>query len=472
MKRTGKTPLWPPYLDRSFPDRRLAILHHHTVETEVQEQFTVEQYEDVVRLLFSENLLIFVSTLTDQEIFPFLESAMNDEDATVLSTKHGEPLAIQIRKKNSLRWIVPAACWDRIIVDTFLSDMRALYKHVGLVKPTPGSLGQALMRRYFLQHELPKHSAPNVMALNYLQKYGHGGRCDVFHVGEEYPVLLELDMSDAYLAHFMELPTGTSYHFLNGHTRYFRTWFAECDITIRSELALGPFPIKRGYKNGKIVWPTLPGTYTAYLWKEQAEDCLDAGCTVKVKNGYGWKYTTCDTSGFCLDMHSYRVSAGNDSVEHLVKKTIVSGLGHFGMKQQFYSVVSLDDGESPCIIDDYGNPLRFYVKEEVDYSKPSMLHWYNYLIMQTARSLYRYALPYAVQGRLIMTNYDALLIQEVDERQRYARKHSLEALMAEAGDLRWQELTNVKVIGPRSLKCDQKLIRPGVTGKAREEIVL
>jgi hypothetical protein len=118
------------------------------------------------------------------------------------------------------------------------------------------------------------------------------------------------------------------------------------------------------------------------------------------------------------------------------------------------------------VLDDNNDPLDFFIQEYTDYNNPSMLHWRDYCIMLCNLSLFNYALPYAEVGRLIMTNYDELLIIATDEQQRYAKKHSLESLMCEMGDLRWQMLTNVKIHGDRSLECDQKTVRPGVPREA------
>jgi hypothetical protein len=270
-------------------------------------------------------------------------------------------------------------------------------------------------------------------------------------------------MSDAYLAHSLTFPTGTS-HFINrGLVAPYCTYFVRCEVTIHSELALGPFPVKRGRKDAKIVYPTLPGKYMAVLWKEQIEDCIKAGCTVVMGDGIGWRYLTNDTAHFCRLMHNYRMAATNGTLEHGVKKTTVSGLGQFGMSGEFYRLIAEDNGQDIHLKDDEGYALSYYIHKDIEYDMPDMIHWFNYLIMQTARSLYKYSLPYAIEGRLIMTNYDALIIVERDERSRYYRKHSLEALMqCNAGDLRWEELTNVTILGDRSLKCDQKVITPGV----------
>lgn len=187
-----------------------------------------------------------------------------------------------------------------------------------------------------------------------------------------------------------------------------------------------------------------------------------AGCTVNVKSGVGWRYLTNCLTDWARYMYRSRVYLDGSSIERDSKKIAVSGLGHFGQSHTFYRMTDKDEPGLPNAITDDGRPMLHYVVPYTDYKRPAMLHWFNYFIMQTARTLYKYALPYAIDGRLVMTNYDALLIVERNERERFARKHSIESLMIDMGDLRWQELTNVKILGERSLKCDQKVIRPGV----------
>ena len=468
--RVGKTPLWPNYFEKSYPRRNLAILDGMRLYVENKGRIQLHSLDDLMYHLFDKDLLVFTESLTDRRAFPFLYECVHDSVYDVLASKEGHALAIKANFRGHTRWIVPASIWERPALDaTFIHALRSLYNLFGIHKPTPGSLGECILRRCIYTGHYAKHTAPNVLSCDFLSTNGHGGRCDVQHVGETFPVLLELDMSDAYLAHFMTLPTGTSYMFISGDVSPFVTYFAECTVTIKQVLPLGPFPHRVGKKGQKIVYPTLPGKYRCFLWKEQIQDAQEAGCDVSIGRGVGWKYFTSDTIDFARYMHNCRMAATRLGIERDVKKTTVSGLGHLGMNSTFYHLVGDDNGKDPCLINEQGDPLNYFVREYTDYSRPRMIHWFNYLIMQTARSLYRYALPYAVDDRLIMTNYDALLIVEKDERQRYAEKHSLESLMCNAGDLRWQELTNVTILGERSLECDQKIITPGVSHETEQE---
>lgn len=460
--------MYPAYFDRSNPRRNLFILDGNMMFKENWAQVKVHSFSEVVDVLFNQNGLAYVESLADKKAFPFLYEALQYPKTEIMCSKDGHPSAIKVQRKGSSRWIVPTERWERHINSELLPDMRSIYDFFGLTKPTPGSMGQALIRRSFQERKQSLVTSCNSIAFNFFRAHGVGGRCDVFHVGETFRVLLDIDMDLAYIAHCLWMPIGTVHRFINGNCKPYVTYFAECEVTIHEELALGPFPVKKGMRDGKIVYPTLPGRYRTWIWREQADAARDAGCTVDVKSGFGWTELGDSLASFCRYMSSRRRELRGTSIERDCKKIAVSGLGHFGMGRNFYRLAEDAYKDSPVMITDDGEPMAYFIREYEDMTKPSMLHWFNYFVSMTALSLYKYALPYAKEGRLIMTNYDSLLIIEKDERSRYAHKHGLDSLMAEAGDLRWQELTNVTILGSRSLKCDQKVLRPGVL---REELI-
>lgn len=467
-KRIGKTPMYPDYLPCSFPNKRLAIMKGNSIYVETGKHLTVDNLSHLIELLFSENILVFVASLTTTTEFPYLAESVQDKRASVLCNDEGWPLAIRYSgKKGRSAWVVPSSTWDSPCTLSFLQTLRKVFNIARAVKPTPGSLGGALLRRTWATGHYPRHSAPNAIALDLLRGNSVGGRCDTLvkqykETQEIYPSLLELDGATFYLAHLLVLPTGTSRLFLSDHCTQYVTYFAKCYVTIHTELALGPFPVKR--KKGKIVYPTLPGTYETHLWKEQIEDAKTLGCSVTIDGGFGWSVLTEDTTDICTLLYRYRMLYPDSPTEGIFKKVIVSMLGHLGMRNTFYTIVALEDAyeHEPCVLNENFHPQNYVVRENTDYTKPSMYHWFQYDIMQTSRSLFWMAYPYAEEGRLIATNYDAIIVREGNETSTYAEKHSLEAHMAQMGDWRWQRLTNVKIHGDRSVECDQKVTLPGV----------
>jgi hypothetical protein len=464
----GRTPYWPPYLPETFPERALFLLEGHNVYDERGNKTMVPTYDALVEYLMRRNGLCFTQSLVDSRAFPFLDEAIVSHASLVSCTKKGVPTNALVRRGNTTRKIVPYAAWRErgAITFGFLREMRDLYNYVGVgTHGTPGALGHATMLNSFRINGLTqRHSSPNKRAQKFLWKHHVGGRCDTFGIGLSYPSLIELDMSSAYLAHYMEHPTGTSMFFLGDNVGLFATYFAECEVTIEKELALGPFPVKR--RNAKkVIYPTLPGRYITYLWREQVGDCLAAGCAVRLLRGWGWRDITTDNAYWAKDTYQLRMGAYGGSVESDMKKIIVAAIGRHGMHNLFHQLVSeAEQVETDRVLlgSDF-EPLAYFIHPTLDWTTPAMTHWFSYTIMQTARTLYRAALPFAEQGRLVMTNYDSILVLERDERRRYVKKYSAEAATVAAGEWRWQELTGVKILGNRSLTCDQKVVTPGVT---------
>ncbi len=103
-----------------------------------------------------------------------------------------------------------------------------------------------------------------------------------------------------------------------------------------------------------IIYPTEPGVYTSYLWKEQVEDCRAAKCKVKVQHGWGWIYWT-------EDMQAWRALCQELERHAPIQSAAMS------QTQYLYS-------------------LATYLLATPPY--PLMLHWFSYAIMQANRRWY------------------------------------------------------------------------------------
>lgn len=470
----GHTPMWPAYIPSDYKNRNLYLLERSKLyDSSGKMVLRTETLDDMVSHLFSSNGMVFVQSLTNKKTFPFLPQSVSASTAKVSCTKKGIPTSITFAQGNAKRKAVPLKTWrpDRQahLDPDFLLHMEDLFEFCGVgAQATPGALGHAMMLKTWGEQHLRRHTAPNMLCQQFLWEHHVGGRCDTPGLGNFYSEAIELDMSSAYLAYFMEHPTGIdgSYGagcFFLGESgaSHYKTYFVECDVFIPSELPLGPFPIK-GDRYGTIKYPNTPGTFRAYLWREQINDCRRARCDVRIIRGFGWKELTDDNKFWAKDLYHKRMEVYGTDVERDIKNCIVAGIGRHGMKNTYYHLTTEDDGKSEVLYDEKDKPTNFLVKQTKDYNQPAMTHWYSYTIMQCSRALYQYSLQPAIEGRLIMTNYDALLVTELNESTLCPEKHTLAAKMVACGDLRWQRLTNVKILAPRSLECDQKTVRPGV----------
>jgi len=275
---------------------------------------------------------------------------------------------------------------------------------------------------------------------------------------------LEYDEASAYLAKNVLNPTKTAIRFDRYPSDRYFTWFGHCKVKILSELALGPFPVRK--PDGIVVYPTLPGKYDCYVWEETYERIVEAGCEVEIDGGYGWLECTMDMLPWCQKMYGLKTGALEDWLEDYIKNVIVAAIGRFGMKGEFNVVVHMDDADpsDPPVITRDGRLTEYCIHGEVNKSAIAMPHWFNYTIQQVARDTYDFALPFAERGELIATNYDSVLVLDTEVKPNTVRKHS--SISCDPGTWRWQLLTNIYVPAPRSIVANQKTRLPGVRATA------
>lgn len=462
--------MYPEYPFKKPTLRNLIMLEGRSVYNESGMVRIVRSLDDLCNYIDSSNSLCFVTCLLDDFSFPFLAESVTNSRCKVLCSKLGVPFAIRVRgHSNSSRWIIEGNSWkwedkEVEVSPQFLKDMWDLYIYVGVgMFPTPSSLGKALMRKIHEEHSLQRQTAISLAAENYLHKHSVGGIINSPGTGNHYDELAKIDMASAYLSQYTKHPVGSAVSFGYGNCNSFATFFAKCDVEIVSELALGPFPVKVRGKNGsrKIVYPTLPGRYQSYLWRESVEDAERVGCRVIVRDGIGFTQFSDYNEIWALYAYWLRKGAPSSFAEKQLKRCAVSAIGSHSQRRNHYFLVEEKDAiESDIpLIGINGDPLRIFIREEYDYSSALMVHWNKYTVNQCNRETYRFALPFANEGRLVQMYVDSVLA--IDSGGSYIRRHSNESLRCEPGTwlLEWRH--NVDVI-ENGYTSDEEDRLPGV----------
>lgn len=426
--------------------------------------------DDLLDFVFNKNVMVIVPTFFGNRSFPWINEAVLSPDCKVLCTKKGVVTSIRASRKRRTCWIVSCEAWS-VDPDSdefeFLSELRELFEYLGVgTCPTPSSLGMKLMQISFGKYDLAKHNQPGGYVKEFITKNLVGGRVDTPMEGERFDNADLFDMSSAYLAHFGHQPTGTAIFFKRLDRGYFPEWFARCEIEVYGELPIGPFPVRLKGKSGRVVYPTMPGKYTAFLWRSQVEDCYTVGLKVSIYDGVGWTGTTDDPLHWCRDIFTAKVIAaaqGRPILEKNIKKVIVSAIGRHGSKNVYYTLVPEgEEDELDLHVSAGGESYAYFVHEELNVNSANMIHWYSYTLMQCARSLYHFAEPYAEQGRLIATNYDCAIVVEGDESHQYVKKYSPESWECAPGTWLYMQLHNLWVKNPRTFISDEMDVQPGV----------
>lgn len=422
-------------------------------------------YDDMVQDIFALNLLTFVDKLST---FPFLDEAIQDPQATILCTnpKRSDPsiLSIRIKRKNETRWIVPITVWDLEHTWESIELLDNFYRYMGSgTYPTPGSLGHAMMKEQWRRLNLPRHTVLNGRADAYLREHRVGGRCDTPGLGQAYEKTLELDRGSAYLAEYERHPTGAASWFKHGFCDNYVTYFARCSVSISKNLPLGPFPVRIWDNKFKshLEYPSSPGMYEAFLWKEQVEECRSRDCGVFVHEGYGWYEFTHDNIPWAKLMYFKKQEASKE-MEPLVKQVIVKAIGRHAMENKLYILIPESQyQEGDIAIGEDSAFYLYFVRERIDTSSTNMLHWNIYTVDMCNLDLFRFAYHFAVDNRLILTNYDSVMVvpREEDYIRWQTKEQSRKYVVGAWG---WTELHNVRIVAPRSYESDEKIVRPGV----------
>ena len=455
------SPMFPGFIPAEWPHRILAFFQ--TGRIYFQGGFVapfVDSYENCVYTIFENNLLTFVDSIVS---FPFLEDAIADPQGKVLCTKEGEPLAIRIGRKSRTRWIVRISTWDLPLEMESLDLLRRFYTYMGVgTHATPGGVGWSLMRKTWKDNHLPFHSTLNGYADQYIWQHAVGGRCDTFHVGEHFDETLEYDMRSAYLKYYEKHPTGKPGYFKHGYCDGYATYFARCSADISLWIDppnLGPFPFREEEK--PIQYPTLPGIYDTYLWKEQIDVCEGLGIDIEVHEGYGWQAFTQDNNAWATTMYTLVQQAPSD-IRPLIKKSYVAAIGRHRMENNYFVLVpesEYKEGDVP--VAEGSDFYAYFIHPEREYNSVNCPHWWSYTIALTNNELFRFAYPFAASGQLLATNFDSVMVLPTPEDyERFPEK--ADSREGPAGSWGWTKLTNVDIVAARSFKSNEKTVLPGV----------
>ncbi len=448
--------------------------------------------------------------LTDSpSMWTWIDDAIQDKSCRVMCDNDGRINAIRVLYKRKTAWVVASASWcESDPLEAMETVRRVLNRcHAG-DHITPSALGQALMIKHFPANELPQ-SGPHGLCRRMLRRGLIGGRVDTIRPGEMFRELLETDCNGAYLARSVKLPTGTSVKIHPsdydrrkgdltdrrdpwtctepappGDREYVASfWRCQVKIPIDAHLLLGPFGIpvnsdkKEIFIKNKIrtvAYPTQPGLYHTFLWDEEIELCREQGLEVELIEGWGWiRWTGC-LKKWAEEMWRLRNEArGDKPAEAVIKKAALAALGRFAAAEESYTVgMPGDDTVGTWVRGDDDGITNYAINRKVGEGTCCMPHWYSYIMMQQRCVLYRKALPFARNGRLVGTNYDAVFLLPT----RYEIGQTVEP-NRKLGAWKWNSYTQAYIPYPRALIATKDgggdtMILPGMARDGPERAAL
>ncbi len=444
MKEKYPIPLlYPRYLPKNYTWRTLAFYRPGMLTLENGREIHVSDFEQLLSLAFAYNLLIFVDSFTELWMYDDIVTRDN-------CVKHGrvscspppelKALACCFRgPRNSTRWLISCQSWGfGCVGPDMLRILRECFDMCKVGTPlSPGSLGQEIMKRiwgelypggewreskdgkkywypYWKDH---RHQRPGQHIVDWIRKHSVGARADQWaSPSETVTECYEIDGKNFYL-HTYELgmPTGPVFSVDSSCLSDCETYFVECEITIHFQLHIGPFPMKVGEddRTCRNVYPTRPGTYKTTAWKEEIEQSLKKGCTVKIGSGIGWKEITYDFKRYVEEMSRLRDKASPE-VAAIIKKVIVAAHGRFGIQETSWYLSEQEEEGGYALPNHDGLALRIFANPHEDLRPKNMPHWFYYAIAK-GRCLLFEAMDHYTAEELLSSNTDAFYVRYVKD---------------------------------------------------------
>lgn len=427
--------------------------------------------------------------------FPYMKEAIFDKRATVGCNQEGELGGVEVRIGRRRMWIGSLQSWGMKVATMGAAVLiRQLCDYMGEgTRQSPAAVGQASMRRLVAK---PAHGwrrkVPCWQLRQMLQTGGVGARNDTWAgEGEYFPVAYEIDMDDAYLWGIQHIPDGVPLLIRHGESlveedhcrlsdlgRSMGTWFGQAVVWIPDTgltSKVSPLPFK---DKGRITQPVKPGWYghepdhPVFLFKEDVEDCLEAGMLVWLK-GPQWAWTEMSScmKPWAEHMVEKRANVSSD-LEGLCKLSIVAAIGWHGQKPQRRKVVPLKDAletdsEMICTVGEGADPTLYSVEVTRWESMPYMTHWYWHDQMNVRRWLRRITMEREALGDvLISTNTDSVIFATRMKMTLalvplHARLPGHGRAWEDGPRLKIGRLTNVTIPYPRAVVAAEKVRLPG-----------
>ncbi len=424
-----------------WPDGRKRV--SRLGDPEVVPDLPIWPWPAVKYLLENEKPWLLTGPLPEQAWF---RDATNDRNVRVTVREEDGVQGITVRfGQRRARIQDSMAVWHKPPAET-VKLLRDLFAVCGVgAWGYPSTLGLELMRRAYPAEFLPE-PAPLSECWNDLQTTMTGGRVDTIRLNETIPLATELDLNMAYCAAICDVPAGyprRTYQSGRGYSQW--VW----RIPYGVELPLGPLHVRRS--DGSLEYPRS-GVGYGWYWDIEIEQAKALGVDCIPSYGWVWEKQSNAWSGWADQMWRLRRES-RPAIADQIKLITVAAIGALGMTGEAVELMRREDFEGgEPLFSPYGGFDREWNIRRLAAHPGGMVHIASYVRAKVRTWLFAKSLPYARDGRLISTDYDAIRIEG-------RVKDKSEKML---GGWKKKELHNVMVPSARWLFSDEKVRTPGV----------
>lgn len=525
------TPVWPPYVVPAGkePHRTLCLLRpardqeqaEHELLTEHDEVLPIASWAELSDALFDIDGLCFAGPL-QEALAPYLECIAHETRGTkddrphhqwcewTIAPNSGQLVSLIVHRHPRTRKVVYSGVWaGRAPEPALLRDLRWAFTSLSVGDhATPGALGAAKMGAFWRKdkddpdpdaqgRDFTRHHRPPIRCVLALQKYAVGARKEAYAPLETYDNAWELDRANGYAAEIGDLPSGTTRHLMNGtqylhpdasrapyrHMMHEFTWWGQCFVRIGPAGLppgdIAPFAV-RDEQTGELTWPTGPGGYLCWLWKDEAEEIerlrREEGRDIEIQGigeAWYWDGHTTQLRAWAIAMDAVRTIARSAAGLHskpradLVKSAIVAAIGRLGMEYTRVSVVPEEEaqpGDTPLISEDCPDTGLYVRKTPYDAGWPK--HWHAFVLARMNLNVYRAMRDeYKQSGmRPVAVNTDGVIWPD----------EPMQGVMpseAQLGEYKKQAIGWTSAPAPGIILAEGKLATPGMDKASRGRIM-
>ena len=460
----GHVSLWHPWQDK--PGQR------HTPVLWNIERFG-SSLDDVVWSVAQNQYYVFCNDILDEKEIPDSIALLRHKKTEAYISRTGKVVALRVKGKRKSGFFIPASVWGCNVPpnEGLIKNVNRIFTLFGFEAITPASLSEKVLRS-----TLPERvfiSRPNHMLRNVILRYGKGGRIDGKQQPTYYHKLREYDENKSYLYHSQEVPSPFKaphglFYGENGYqdTRWlsYPTGFYHIILTCHWN-RISPIQLPG---DGGMHAPSDGETIDTWLWKEEIQDCIEAGYTLeRVYEGYAWEELSTFMQPWSDILWDKYSSEDEQPIKDIIKTMMVGLPGRFLKSPEVFTLVHESEykkGDEPVIAkwEPGGNvSTPWFIRAEMDMQSAQLTPIGDYIRMKCRQEIYHRMKAETERGNEVVSCYiDCYTVSEPTK--------TPEILGKERGQWKEKSYSEVWAIENQIIpKNIHKMRAPGFTGIER-----
>lgn len=370
--------------------------------------FRAENLQELIETVAKNELFLLADNLLNQNEFSYADDLLGHECAVPYLTSNGTLPALRVRHKRKSGFLVSAATWlwTHDLSERLVRELEFIFNLFGFQATTPASLSEKEARK-----TLPDKlhiSKPALGLLNTFLAHPTVARIDKALLAF-YERAYCYDENKAYLFHSRRVPSpylAPVYLYCPALSEldHFPTYRVLCDIVV-APTSIAPVLVDG--KNPECMGEVL----SRWLWREELEDCLDAGYKlVAIHGGYGFR----EMSGFLekwIESLWEKYLRCETEWQRKVLKRMMHGVpGRFLTKPYKYTLTPFEQaqkGDIPIKLSGKQGKVfsNWVARPEYDRGSSSLIQIGDYIKMQASRDLYHRMLAETRAGNTVIKSY-------------------------------------------------------------------